>query len=454
MTTLLKNIFNKKKIAFCQFENSTLADYNQIFMGFSKLEQPPNGYTIKDIFETLQEKNIIHFYSRFTEILEKIINTNEYLQELIITKDLLIIQMEVFSENNQKVITFEDITEIQKAKQERTTQEKNINKLIDTFPKACFVINSGGNLESYNNLFLNFTNLNIDELNENPHINHIFENILIIEDVEELEQLKHYVLRMQNFIFTSNLKGGNKINIKGIQLEDNKLLIFFNSESENKQLSEESLKKGFKNMEKELFFDFETIIKTPLQNIINFNNLVLNNHVGEINKRQKEYLSKIKKDANNLAELLEYKIQKNTMEEEQNIKTEKIDMEELSAKIIMSLSQKAQEKGVLLDLNITWHEIFSSKSLLEKILHIFVEHFINQNEKGSTIFWEINKINNLPVIIIKDTCRKPIFSTKTMEERPDLQMAFNIMKILKINSESYIKGRKFREFYMFFNTFI
>ncbi len=450
MTTLLKNILNEKKIAYCQFENNLLTDYNQIFLDFCKLKQSPSGYTLRDIFETLQEKGIINFYTQFEEKLKLIANTPKHEQELIITEEHTIIQMEVFAENEQKIITFEDITEAQKMKQERKIQANNIIRLIDNFPEACFIIGSNGNLESYNNLFISLTNLNIDKANENPHINHIFEETIIFANIEELEQLKQYILRMQNFIFNSTLKNKQQIYIKGIQLENNKLLVFFEKETEGTQVSEANLNKGFKNMQKELFFDFEAIIKAPLQNIINFNNLVLGGYVGEINKRQKEYLKKIEHDAKLLAERLEYKIQKNIVDENHNIKKEKIETNELLARIIMHLTQKIKEKDITLELKVDWYEIFSSKKLLEKILYIIIEHFISQNEKGSIMIWEVKKIDNSPVIIVKDTCKKAIFNNKTVEERPDLQMVFNIMKLLKINHKSYIKGRKFREFYMFF----
>ena len=144
-------------------------------------------------------------------------------------------------------------------------------------------------------------------------------------------------------------------------------------------------------------------LKTPLQSVLGYSEIMLNGLVKEAD--QKRFLQKIYDEAKNLLQLIDDIIRLSKLDEQQKNFSEQFDLRTVITNVMERLQNKAQMNGVAINLVTTVNSLpmVGSKAMLEEVFTNLVDNAIKYNRCGGSVDITLSESVRKWVITIKDT---------------------------------------------------
>ena len=144
-------------------------------------------------------------------------------------------------------------------------------------------------------------------------------------------------------------------------------------------------------------------LKTPLQSVLGYSEIMLNGLVKEAD--QKRFLQKIYDEAKNLLQLIDDIIRLSKLDEQQKNFSEQFDLRTVIINVMERLQNKAQTNGVVINLTATVDALpmVGSKAMLEEVFTNLVDNAIKYNRCGGSVDITLSESVRKWVITIKDT---------------------------------------------------
>ena len=144
-------------------------------------------------------------------------------------------------------------------------------------------------------------------------------------------------------------------------------------------------------------------LKTPLQSVLGYSEIMLNGLVKEAD--QKRFLQKIYDEAKNLLQLIDDIIRLSKLDEQQKNFSEQFDLRTVITNVMERLQNKAQMNGVAINLTTTVDALpmVGSKAMLEEVFTNLIDNAIKYNRCGGSVDITLSESVRKWVITIKDT---------------------------------------------------
>ncbi|MBR4958112.1 MAG: hypothetical protein IKY55_01685, partial [Phascolarctobacterium sp.] len=144
-------------------------------------------------------------------------------------------------------------------------------------------------------------------------------------------------------------------------------------------------------------------LKTPLQSVLGYSEIMLNGLVKEAD--QKRFLQKIYDEAKNLLQLIDDIIRLSKLDEQQKNFSEQFDLRNVITNVMERLQNKAQMNGVAINLVTTVNSLpmVGSKAMLEEVFTNLIDNAIKYNRCGGSVNITLSESVRKWVITIKDT---------------------------------------------------
>ena len=144
-------------------------------------------------------------------------------------------------------------------------------------------------------------------------------------------------------------------------------------------------------------------LKTPLQSVLGYSEIMLNGLVKEGD--QQRFLQKIYDEAKNLLQLIDDIIRLSKLDEQQKNFAEHFDLRTVIENVMERLQNKAQKNGVVINLatTITSLPMIGSKAMLEEVFTNLIDNAIKYNRCGGSVNITLGENKRKWIITIKDT---------------------------------------------------
>lgn len=144
-------------------------------------------------------------------------------------------------------------------------------------------------------------------------------------------------------------------------------------------------------------------LKTPLQSVLGYSEIMLNGLVKEGD--QKRFLQKIYDEAKNLLQLIDDIIRLSKLDEQQKNFSEHFDLRTVILNVMERLQNKAQKNSVVINLSSTVNSLpmVGSKAMLEEVFTNLVDNAIKYNHCGGSVDISLGENKRKWIITIKDT---------------------------------------------------
>lgn len=144
-------------------------------------------------------------------------------------------------------------------------------------------------------------------------------------------------------------------------------------------------------------------LKTPLQSVLGYSEIMLNGLVKEAD--QKRFLQKIYDEATNLLQLIDDIIRLSKMDEQQRNFTESFDLRYVISNVMERLQNKADRNGISLSLEakVTTMPMVGSQAMLEEVFTNLLDNAIKYNHAGGSVTIKLSEVPKKWVVSISDT---------------------------------------------------
>ncbi len=215
------------------------------------------------------------------------------------------------------MMTFEDVTS-------RLALESSYNTLIavqketlDHLAEAVSVFGGDGRIKLWNPSYAEMWNLNPEDLEGEPHINRIIEKKKSFFAEDSWESSKRSILSraLNNNVSPTRLTcldQDNKhtlIDIAAVPLPDGGVLVTYTDitsavEIENALREKAQALEAAEQLKLDFLANVSYQLRTPLNSIMGFNDILNNEYFGPLNDKQKEYTADIQESSEKLLELI------------------------------------------------------------------------------------------------------------------------------------------------------
>ena len=144
-------------------------------------------------------------------------------------------------------------------------------------------------------------------------------------------------------------------------------------------------------------------LKTPLQSVLGYSEIMLNGLVKEAD--QKRFLQKIYDEAKNLLQLIDDIIRLSKLDEQQKNFSERFDLCAVITNVTERLQNKARKNDVEINLCATVDALpmVGSKAMLEEVFTNLIDNAIKYNHCGGSVGISLGENKRKWIITIKDT---------------------------------------------------
>jgi len=166
---------------------------------------------------------------------------------------------------------------------------------------------------------------------------------------------------------------------------------------------DESYKEANENMRKEFASNVSHELKTPLQSILGYAELLKSGLVKEEDRN--ECYDKIYNEAQHMFTLVKDVIKVSHLEDEETmIQKENIDLSELCGQIVSFLKEEKHENNVKIHGDIEDHQIvYANEELLESIIYNLCENAIRYNKENGDVYLRVRGDEKKVCLIVEDT---------------------------------------------------
>lgn len=295
--------------------------YNNAYINFWKFDEKwlAKGPTIGEILENLREKRKLpeqYNFPAFKAEQLKNFNRPDSHEEFFYLPDGKTLRVVYIPHAlGGLLISYEDITD-------RLALERSFNTLVavkkttldNLYEGVCF-FGEDARLKLFNQSFKNIWQLDESYLEGNPSISEVFEKIKSnFSDDESWENVKTEVIsyssERKSISKKFTLKGGNIFSLNTVPLPDGATLITLDDITDSflveKSLRErtEALEQA-ENLKNKFLANISYELRSPLTSIRGFTEMMLSEkYSGDLNKKQKEYMSAIFSSSTDLMNLI------------------------------------------------------------------------------------------------------------------------------------------------------
>jgi signal transduction histidine kinase len=326
---------------------------------------------------------------------------------------------------------YEDLTEKLNLQSDYNTLYTIQKQTIENLYEGIALFGTDGKLKLYNPSFAKLWNLEINYLDEGPHIESII-NILEENGVNKdlWSNIYNNIISSENdrVAITGEIKVKNDktINYRSVILPDSAVLYSFNDITDKTKV-EDALREKNKalidagNIKNTFMGHISYELRAPLTNIIGFSEILSNQNFGKINKKQADYLNDIQISSKELHSLIDDILDLTAIDSGGlKLNYENIKIQE-SLDIIKSDIHSTlgfNNIKIIFDIDNPIQEIEMDKYCFQKIIRNLLTTTINSSPPNNKIELKIYKKNNHIEIVTYDqwqgiaTIINPI-STKT-----------------------------------------
>ncbi len=456
MMNILKYILNNLDVSVALFDsNAQLVTFNNNLLDLWHINQDfllsnPN---IVEFFEVIREKGVIPEFDNFREFCEEISNTARSSGSYIKVKTILLpsgknIEETINKSEDGLLFIWRDISDVSDIARNLSTYKNLYNRLVEKNPKPLTIIGSNGLIEGYNTKFLEKFNLDRDSIGDHNHARELLSKMAILENRDQDRAiLLGNLVSSRSFNLSIKLTEDSNLHINGIYLQNSSTFVQWDLQNNDSKVTVEINTESVANLHNSLILDLNTVISTPVSNIIGFADLLQNEYVGNLNLRQKEYMEKILQMAEFINFELNNKIELTEIENtNSSLDIEDVDINVVIAYTLNQLKPRLKKKNIAIKLDIPTklHTIKSNEVLLNKSFCLLLMYIIEQNNYNSEIKILVEQINTNTLFTIKDNAKATLLSQSDMIKRYDLNLALKILKKLNFNYEYASKNRSER----------
>lgn len=297
------------------------------------------------------------------------------------------------------------ITYIFEDASERLAMESRYNALIhvqretiDSLKEGVAVFATNGRLQLFNRAFLSVWKLSHDRMNKGPHIDEIISLARALFDQADVwGTLKEVVTSIdyqrESAMGQMNRPDGSVIDFATTPLPDGGTLVTFAdvtaSRAYERALVErnEALEAADK-LKSQFLGHVSYALRTPLTNIIGFNELLQSPHVGELNAKQREYLTDISNSSHTLVAIIDDILDLATIDSGNlELDISRVEIKPLMQAAVARVQERAAEAGITLELAASADiaTFFADTNRVTQVLHNVLSNAVGFSDAGSVV---------------------------------------------------------------------
>jgi signal transduction histidine kinase len=294
--------------------------------------------------------------------------TNPYMEMLYLPSGQALRQKIAPYGDGGLVYTFDDISDnldLQRSYKELGAVQ---TETLDHLHEGVAVFGSDGRLQLYNPVYANLWELDDTILTAKPHLSEILEHTRTLRptpdnnpDWVDEDWAKHKILITAKLLSRTqndgrlNLTNGKAIKYVNVPLPDGAILLSYVDISDSTKI-ENALRDRAEAMEQadlmksEFIADVSREIRTPLNTVIGFADMLSQEYFGELNPRQSEYAQSISDTGRNMMSVVSDVLDLATMDTGQlNLIIESVDIHGLLASSFNLIKDRAKRRSINLE---------------------------------------------------------------------------------------------------------
>ncbi len=313
------------------------------------------------------------------------------------------------------VVSYEDVTRQLLLERSRNTLVAVQRATLDNLYEGVVVFGGDGRIDLYNAAFGRLWNLGEEMLAAKPHIDEVTDACRpLLDDGGQWEQIKERIL--DPFLERAPVQGrlerpdGEVIDYATVPLPDGAMLYSYLNVSDSIRI-ERALRdrndalQAADQLKSEFVANVSYELRTPLNTIIGFTEILANQYFGELNKRQKEYAQGVLDSSHLLLMLINDILDLASIEAGQvSLELERFDLYATMENIVGLVRERArrQSLAVQFDCPLDIGSIEADERRLKQVMFNLLNNAIKFTPPGGTIELGARREENEAVFWVRD----------------------------------------------------
>lgn len=408
------------------------------------------GLHINDFLEIVREGQVYPTQQDFNSFCQQIIG---YFDDLIqpittklVTSNLSTYQQTIIPYNHGLIFIWEDISELSQTTYNLNNYKNLYSRVIHSLPLPIIIVGSSGIIENYNKLFCNFFEIDSSSLPLNE--------IRVSQLLQQLEPLHNQTIVTNNllglfvsrkeFSYSFTLANDITLEVTGFPLPNNQNFIIFRTlNSINPKLDLERIQASLQQLQTSLILELESFINTPLNTIIGIADILQEQYLGELNIKQKQYLTTLITEAETIKNDITSKVELTLYQNLTNLPNQSVDMNKVMVICLQQVKPQLKAKNININFVVNANsEVTTNYNGITKLITLTLFYLLEQNLAGSQIEILIN--TNPLTISFKDTSNSALFSPIELTHKFNLLLILKNLELLNGTYKIFRPNRNYR----------